>query len=245
MKTVQLKIDVKYIKEILNLVGTLVREAKVDFTPDGLSIKVMDPARTCMIGIKVDKDAFQEYSTDSEIAVGLDVGSMRNFLKIIASGIVELSGDSKKIGVRVGSLSGGFKVTDPVTLATPKIPELNYSDSFIVEKSVLLQGIKAAGTIAEVVQLSNSPSGVKISAHREPDQETMELDIPKEQTKEFVYTSETKSLFALEYFLKFVQAMESATDLQVFIGQDYPVRIEGKFLNDKGKITFLLAPRIS
>ena len=240
----RLKIDVKSIKEILNLVSTLVQEAKVSFTPDGLSIKVMDPARVSMIGIVVNKDAFQEYSTDSEMIVGLDIDALRNFLKVVPSGIVELSGDSKKMAARVNSLSGGFRVIDPEVLTSPKIPEVNYSNSFIIEKSVLLQGIKAADTITEVVRLSNSPSGVKISAQGGTDSEIIELNILKEQTKEFIYASDVKSSFALEYILKFAQAMESATDLQVSLGEDYPVRIEGKFLNEKGTVTFLLAPRV-
>ena len=241
----QLKIDVKSIREVLNLLNVLIYEAKVDFTPDGLSIRVMDTARISMMKVEVKKDAFQEYNVETETSVGLDIGPLKNFLKIVSQeNVMEISIDNENISVKVGNLSAKFKLIDPDAITVPRIPAMTHSNGFVIDKSTLLKGIKAAETISNVVKFSNNSAGVKISAKGESELETIDMEIPKESVKDLVYASDVKSSFLLEYLLKFVQVVESAVDLRVQLSNDYPIQIGGKFLNGKGDVTFLLAPRI-
>ena len=70
------------------------------------------------------------------------------------------------------------------------------------------------------------------------------MTIPKSLAKEFIFSSDSRSSFALEYLTKFLRALESTQEVSIAIGNDYPLRMEAPIMNGKGKVTFLIAPRI-
>jgi proliferating cell nuclear antigen len=48
----------------------------------------------------------------------------------------------------------------------------------------------------------------------------------------------------VDYLVKLVKAMDSADDLTIYMGSDYPIKIEFKITGGKGTGEYLLAPRI-
>jgi proliferating cell nuclear antigen len=241
----QIKVDAKTIREFSNIILTLVQEARVDFKPDGISAKVMDPARVAMISVEVKREAFQEFDVTGEESLGLDIEKMRNFLKLTASTeIIDFKYDGKRISMKLGNLSAGIPVIDPSALTTPKIPTIEPQDKIVVDINLLSQGIKAAEGISEVVTFSIKSDELKLYAKGETDSETTEMTIPKSLAKEYIFSSDSKSSFALEYLTKFLRALESTEEVSIAIGNDYPLRMEAPIMNGKGKVTFLIAPRI-
>ncbi|MEM3313375.1 MAG: hypothetical protein QXT48_03265, partial [Thermoplasmatales archaeon] len=151
----EIKVDAKTIREFFNLILTLVQEARVDFKSDGISSKVMDPARVAMISLEIKKDAFQEFNVDGEDSLGLDIEKMRNFLRLTGpDDIIDIKFDGKKISMKVGNLSASVPMIDPSTLTTPKIPTIEPQDKIVTDLSLLMKGIKAAEGISEVVTFS-------------------------------------------------------------------------------------------
>ncbi|MEM0141114.1 MAG: DNA polymerase sliding clamp [Thermoplasmatales archaeon] len=241
----QIKVDAKTIREFFNLILTLVQEARVDFKPDGISSKVMDPARVAMISLEIKRDAFQEFNIDGEDSLGLDIEKMRNFLRLTGPDeIIDIKFDGKRISMKVGNLAASIPMIDPSTLTTPKIPTIEPQDKIVTDLSLLLKGIKAAEGISEVVTFSMKNDEVRIFAKGETDSETTEMTVPKSQAKEYIYSADAKSSFALEYLTKFLRALESTDEISISLGNDYPLRMEAPILNGKGKVTFLIAPRI-
>jgi proliferating cell nuclear antigen len=242
---IQIKVDGKTIREFSNLILTLVQEARVDFKPDGISAKVMDPARVAMISIDVKREAFQEFDVNGEDSLGLDIEKMRNFLRLTdPTEIIDLKYDGKRISMKIGNLSAGIPIIDPSALTTPKIPTIEPQDKIVTDLNQLSKGIKAAEGISEVVTFSIKSEELKIYAKGETDSETTEMTIPKSLAKEFIFTSDSKSSFALEYLTKFLRALESTEEVSIALGNDYPLRMEAPIMNGKGKVTFLIAPRI-
>jgi proliferating cell nuclear antigen len=241
----QIKVDAKTIREFSNIILTLVQEARVDFKPDGISAKVMDPARVAMISVEVKREAFQEFDVNGEDSLGLDIEKMRNFLKLTApTEIIDFKYDGKKISMKLGNLSAGIPIIDPSALTTPKIPTIEPPDKVVTDLDLLAQGIKAAEGISEVVTFNIKSDELKIYAKGETDSETTEMTIPKSLAKEFIFSSDSRSSFALEYLTKFLRALESTQEVSIAIGNDYPLRMEAPIMNGKGKVTFLIAPRI-
>jgi len=241
----QIKVDAKTIREFSNLILTLVQEARVDFKPDGISSKVMDPARVAMISVEIKKDAFQEFNVDGEDSLGLDIEKMRNFLRLTGPNeIIDMKFDGKRISMKIGNLSAGIPIIDPSTLTTPKIPTIEPQDKIVTDLSLLATGIKAAEGISEVVTFTMKSDEMRVYAKGETESETTEMTIPRSQAKEYIYTAEARSSFALEYLTKFLRALESTDEISIALGNDYPLRMEAPILNGKGKVTFLIAPRI-
>lgn len=242
---IQIKVDAKTIREFSNIIITLVQEAKVDFKADGISAKVMDPARVAMISVEVKSGAFQEYNVEGENSLGLDIEKMRNILKLTEpSKVIDLKYDGKKISLKLDNLTAGIPIIDPGALTTPKIPSIEPQNKVVTDIKALSTGIKAAEGISEVVTFNIRAEELRIYAKGETDAETTELTIPKGKAKEFIFSSEAKSSFALEYLTKFLRALETTEELSIALGNDYPLRVEAPILNGKGKVTFLIAPRI-
>ncbi len=242
---IQIKVDAKTIREFSNIILTLVQEARVDFKPDGISSKVMDPARVAMISVEVKREAFQEFEVNGEDSLGLDIEKMRNFLKLTGpTDIIDFKYDGKKISMKKENLSAGIPIIDPSALTTPKIPTIEPQDKVVTDLNLLSTGIKAAEGISEVVTFAIKSDELKVYARGETDSETIEMTIPKSLAKEFIFSSDSKSSFALEYLTKFLRALESTEEVSIAIGNDYPLRMEAPIMNGKGKVTFLIAPRI-
>jgi proliferating cell nuclear antigen len=53
-----------------------------------------------------------------------------------------------------------------------------------------------------------------------------------------------RSLFPLDYFSNMVKAISSAQTVTLYLGTDYPVKMEFKIAGGKGEVKYLLAPRI-
>jgi proliferating cell nuclear antigen len=241
----QMKIDIKSFKEFLNLVSMLNQEVKVDFTQEGFFVKTMDQARISLMEIRVNKDALQEYMLDSDFTLGLDTEAVKNFLKVAPQGIMEMSENQGKLSIKVGLLSAGFGEVDPTLINVPAAPKMEYTNSFIADRSALKEGFTAADMISDFVKISMDASGVKITAEKEPDHETtMELSLPREQLKEFVHESDARSYFSMDYFVRLLQGADSVGEFKVSIGQDYPLKLESDFLHGKGKLLFIMAPRL-
>ncbi|MFO1533172.1 MAG: DNA polymerase sliding clamp, partial [Thermoplasmatota archaeon] len=54
------KVKSEVLKTILDAVSTLVDEAKIQVTPDGVNLKAVDPAHVAMVDLTIGKKAFQE-----------------------------------------------------------------------------------------------------------------------------------------------------------------------------------------
>ncbi len=241
----QLKVDAKTIREFSNIIIILVPEARIDFKQDGLFSKVMDPAHVAMISLEISKEAFQEYSVESDESLGMDIDKIRNILKLSGpNDIIDVKFDGKKISFRLGNLNVSTPLIDPSTLTTPKIPTIELPNKIVTDISYLSTGIKAAEGIAEVVTFSFKADELKIYSKGETDSETTELTISKTMAKDFIYTSDAKSSFALDYLSKFIRSLESSQEISISVGNDFPLRMEANIMNGKGKVTFLLAPRI-
>ena len=59
----QAKARAEVLKEVVNVVSTLVDEAKFTVNSDGLTIKAVDPAHIAMVDLTLGKDAFGSTTT--------------------------------------------------------------------------------------------------------------------------------------------------------------------------------------
>ncbi|MCA1820004.1 MAG: DNA polymerase sliding clamp, partial [Halobacteriales archaeon] len=67
------KVKSEVLVTILNAVSTLVDEAKIHVTPEGLNLKAVDPAHVAMVDLSIGKKAFVEYKgSDMDMGVDLD-----------------------------------------------------------------------------------------------------------------------------------------------------------------------------
>src|SRR6266571_1710411 len=218
------KVKADVLKEVVDVVSTLVDEAKFNVSKDSVIVKAVDPAHVAMVDLSLDRGAFESFKAD-EGELGIDMDKMKEILRLAKAGeTISLSHDEDKnrLVVTVGNTTRRMALVDTAGMSDPKVPSLNLPAKVVVRTDELRQAIRAS----------------------ESDTDNVSHMVPKDLLEEIQAKEAVRSLFPLDYFSNMVKAISSAPNVSLFLGSDYPVKMEFKIAGGKGDVKFLLAPRI-
>jgi len=232
------------LRELVEVIGTLVDEAKFTFTKDELTTKAVDPAHVAMVELVVSKNAFEKYKSD-DLELGIHLDKLRSILKLTKPGDeVSLHYDDEKnrLVIQVGNITRTMSLVDTAGMSEPKVHKLNLPASVSIKVQELTQGIKASESISDHLALVITPDGFEMSSEAESD--STHLKVPKEALTELKCKENVRSLFPLDYFTNMVKAASSADTVTMHLGTDFPVKLEFSIAQGHGNVKYLLAPRI-
>ncbi len=242
----RLNISVRSLKEITDLLSAIVTEAKFRIDDAGFSVTAVDPAHVAMVSLNVPKEAFNEFQTDGQEDIALDIDRLKSIIKLTSSSEnVGITKEKEKLKFDLGTISKSISLLDSSTITTPKIPSIASEYFAVVKKSDFERGLRAAEDISDSIKFTLSQDGFRASASSES--EESEMTLPKDMISELQCDGSIKSSYPLEYLLKFIRAMSSADTLKLSFRDDYPLSIEfylDQNQNAKIKGLFLLAPRM-
>jgi proliferating cell nuclear antigen len=101
------KVRSETLKGIVDVVSTLVDEAKFNVAADKLTLKAVDPAHVAMVNLTVQKSAFEEYSAD-ETELGIDLDKMKEVLRLSKAGdpiYLEQDEEHNRLVISVGNIT--------------------------------------------------------------------------------------------------------------------------------------------
>ena len=238
------KLKAEVLKEMVDVVSTLVDEAKLNVGKDSVSVKAVAPAHVAMVDLSVDRGAFESYKAE-ETELGLDMDKMKEILRLAKAGdVISIAHDEDKnrLVVTVGNTTRRMSLVDTAGMSDPKVPSLNLPAKLVVRTDELRQAIRASESVSDHIALKASPEGFEVVS--EGDTDTVSHMVPKDLLEELQAKDAVRSLFPLDYFSNMVKAISSANTVALYLGTDYPVRMEFKIAAGKGDVKFLLAPRI-
>jgi len=238
----KLKADV--LREMVDVISTLVDEAKLNVGKDSVTIKAVDPAHVAMVDLSLDRGAFESYKAE-ETELGLDMDKMKEILRLAKAGeVISIAHDEDKnrLVVTVGNTTRRMSLVDTAGMSDPKVPSLNLPAKVVVRTDELRQAIRASESVSDHIALKASPEGFEVVS--EGDTDTVSHMVPKDLLEELSAKDAVRSLFPLDYFSNMVKAISTAATVALYLGTDYPVRMEFKIAGGKGEVRYLLAPRI-
>ena len=238
------KVKADVLKEVVDVVSTLVDEAKFNVGKDAITVKAVDPAHVAMVDLTLDRSAFEAYKAD-EGELGIDMDKMKEILRLAKGGeAIAIGHDENKnrLVVTVGNTTRRMALVDTAGMSDPKVPSLNLPAKVVVRTDELRQAIRASESISDHLALKASPEGFEIVS--EGDTDNVSHVVPKDLLEELQVKEPVRSLFPLDYFSNMVKAISSAQTVTLYLGSDYPVKVEFKIAGGKGEVKFLLAPRI-
>jgi len=240
----QAKIRSDALKGIVNIISTLVDEAKLNVSPEGIGLKAVDPAHVAMVELDVKKAAFESYLAD-DTQIGLDLDKIKEVLRLTASGdIIEMEQDEERgrLIVRVGNITRRMNMVDTSSMSDPKVPQLSLPVSVDVSISEIQKGIRAAESVSDHIALTADAEGFELSCEGDTDSVNLRLD--KAKLVGLTVSEKARSLFPLDYFSNLVKAIPSDTVVKINLGNDYPVKIHFDLAEGNTSVGYLLAPRI-
>jgi proliferating cell nuclear antigen len=228
----------------VDVVSTLVDEAKFNVNAKGVSLKAVDPAHVAMVDLKIDKSAFEEFAAD-DTELGIDLDKIKEVLRLSRAGdIITLSQDEDKnrLVINVGNVTRRMNLVDTTGMSDPKVPNINLPAKVAVNSEELQKGIKAAESISDHIALIVTAEGFEMIS--EGDTDSASLKLTKDMMVSLECKENVRSLFPLDYFSNMIRAIPSGTVVSMSIGNDYPVKLEFAIADGKGTVDYLLAPRI-
>jgi proliferating cell nuclear antigen len=122
------------------------------------------------------------------------------------------------------------------------MPNLNLPAKVVIKASELTQGVRASETVSDHLALTVNKDNFELFA--EGDTDTVNLKLPKDLLEELSTNSKCKSLFSIDYFANMIKPVRGEDPITMMLGNDNPIRVEFNIAENKGHVTYLLAPRI-
>ena len=229
----KLRIKMENLREVVEVVSTLVSEVKLTISKDGLEAKAVDPSHVAMLVLKLQKGVFEEFTGEST-EIGVDVEKLKEVLRLSKSGdVIDLQFDGKnRLVATVGRLTRQMAIVDPAGITDPKVPNVSPPASVTVKTEDMRQGIRGSESFTDHVTLSLEPDA--FTMHSEGDTDRLDLKIPKESVK---------SMYPLDFFSAMVKSIVS-DETTLHVGNEYPLKIEFSMVAGRGEGRYLLAPRV-
>ena len=243
-KMFKAEIKTDTLKGLVNVISTLVDEAKFNIDAEGINLKAVDPAHVAMVELTIGKGAFESFSADS-VEMGVDLDKMKDVLKLAGPGdtiSMEQDETQGRLILKVGNITRQMNLVDTSGMNDPKVPQLSLPANVDVAVAELQKGMKAAESVSDHIALSADEDSFELFCEGDTDNVSLRLDRTK--LAGISVTSKVRSLFPLDYFSNLVKAIPSDTVVRISLGNDYPVKLSFTFANEKGSVGYLLAPRI-
>lgn len=237
-------IGAEKLKDSIESLSTLVDEAKFKLTPDGISVRAVDPANVAMVSFDLAKDAFDLFeATEGEI--GIDLTKLNNIMEMAdKSDNIELELDetAHKLIVRMRGLSYTISLLDPSSIRKePRVPALDLPARVVIRGEDMKRAIKAAEKVSDYVSMG--VRGDVFFMEAEGDTDRVVLSMTKDQLID-IKPGEAKSLFSLNYLTDISKVAGKAAEVTIDLGKDYPMKLRIKIAEGHGDVSYMLAPRV-
>lgn len=237
-------IGAEKLKDSIESISTLVYEAKFKLTPDGISVKAVDPANVAMVSFELTKDAFDSFeATEGEL--GIDLTKLNGIMEMADKGDnieLELDENAHKLIVRMRGLAYTMSLLDPSSIRKePKVPALDLPARIVIKGEDMKRAIKAAEKVSDYMSIG--VKGDVFFMEAEGDTDKVLVEMTKDQLID-IQPAEAKSLFSLDYLSDMSKIVGKANEITIDLGKDYPLKLRLKIADGHGEVSYMLAPRV-
>jgi len=230
------------LKELIEVISTLVDEARFKLSSEEMAVIAVDPANIAMVSFKISSDAFESFEVDSDNEIGVDLTKLSDIVGMSGSGDISLEVGDGKLFIKFLDLTYSMSLLDPSSLKKePKLPSLDLPAQIVLSGNEFRMAVRATAKVSDVVIMGIEDEVFFMEAKGDLDSARMEL--PKDKLIE-LKASDVKSLYPLDYLSDMSKPISKANNVCIEIGKDFPLKISFSIADDKGKVQYLLAPRI-
>ena len=139
-------------RTIVETLGVVVEEARLDFLENGLFVRVVDPSHVAMIKMEVDSAAFDTWEVD-ETKLGLEIRKLKDMLSLAgANDMVDLTynEDTGTATVNIGRIDRNIRPLDNSTLNPPNVPSLELPCGVTISGAELAQALRASKQVGDL-----------------------------------------------------------------------------------------------
>ena len=208
----------------------------------GISIRSADNTHVTMVDVKLGKDAFEKYDVSSGFCLALDIGKLRDILKLTtpdADIILKWSDKTNKLNLKTGNIrrhmallkDDGKRVT---------IPEFELPTRFKISVESFMKALKGVETVTDQISFHVEDGVVLIKGSSDTDE--VEARFEGKYLEELDGT-DAKSMYSLDYIWKLAKGLVGDF-VKMELGDNFPLRMNFEFANGHGSAMYMVAPRL-
>ena len=229
-------------KTIVETLGVVVEEARLDFKENGLFVRVVDPSHVAMIKMEVDSAAFDTWEVD-ETNLGLEIRKLKDMLSLGATDMVDLTynDDTGTATVNIGRIDRNIRPLDNSTLNPPNVPDLELPCGITISGAELAQGLRAGRQVGELVTLSLDDKKFSVNVKQIDE---VHVEFTKEDLVALDCGQAAKSQYSLSYLIPLSKVFQGIENVNVRFGENFPLKLNFDFADGAGTVEYFLAPRV-
>jgi proliferating cell nuclear antigen len=239
-------IDADIFRETIDAVTALVNECRLHINERGIRTIMVDTSNVAMVSLELEADAFSTYAAEP-VEIGLDIEKIRAMMSMIGkteSVALELDNAGKKLKISFGGYEYSIALLDTKTIRKdPNPPNLDLPATFEIAGFMFYDAIKAAAMVSDKISLSVNPETQSFTMNAEGDNDRIKRELVGGDVH-YISCTAACSLFSLDYLKDMSKSISKADKVQIRLGNDHPVQFSFVYAGNKGKIRYLLAPRI-
>jgi DNA polymerase III sliding clamp (beta) subunit (PCNA family) len=256
-ETVQLCVNARVLKNVLTVIGSVTTEAKIVFSKDQIYSITVDPAHVQLIETVLKKELLIRYSVFTDIkdnngtvSLGINVDNLLLKLKSVKKDDTvtleyDTVNDPCSFTLTVGPFTHKVNTICIDGIPDHKVPRLDLPARFTISTSELKDFLTQAEKVSDHFMIKTESNKVYLTAEGDSDNVKM---VPV-TISNLTSNSTHKSLYSLDYFIPAIARLKNLFEyVDIYIGDDNPVRIQGYNFKDSGNgyidIMVLIAPRI-
>jgi len=229
-------------KTIVETLGVVVEEARLDFKENGLFARVVDPSHVAMIKMEVDSAAFDTWEVD-ETNLGLEIRKLKDMLSLGATDMVDLTynDDTGTATVNIGRIDRNIRPLDNSTLNPPNVPDLELPCGVTISGAELAQALRAGRQVGELVTLSLDDKKFSVNVKQIDE---VHVEFTKDDLVALDCSQAAKSQYSLSYLIPLSKVFQGIENVNVRFGENFPLKLNFDFADGAGTVEYFLAPRV-
>jgi proliferating cell nuclear antigen len=227
----------------------LIDEAAFKFTPEGIKMRAMDPSHVAFLDFGLPASAFEEYNVKQSTTLGIGLTEMNKIMaraKAEDEFTLELDEEKNRLVLTFKGISTrrfSLPLIDVSEVELPE-PKLQFTATADVVAGVIQDGLKDAEIVGDNVKFELGEDEFSLSA--ESDKGTSELKLRKgdQGLLKLDIKQPARATFNIKYLSDMTKAAGSSDLITINLGTDLPIQLDFPVADGRGRLRFLLAPRI-
>lgn len=241
--------DARLFRNLLGAISSLIEEADINATPDGIKLRSMDPSHIAMVDFEWPRAAFDSYECSGSTKLRLSVSNLLKLLKRTKSDeSVEIVYDdsNKKLNITLKNKILRKFITptlEPSTeeVPTPKVP---FNARVKLTAASLRDIIDDAQAISDNVKLEVLPEKFVVRAAGELSSALIEMDKGSDAILDIDVKEPARATYNLNYLGEIIRAGSGASEItSLEFSTNMPIKVEFE-MPQQGRLLYYLAPRI-
>jgi proliferating cell nuclear antigen len=241
--------DSKLWKTCMSAIASLIDEAAFKLTPEGIKMKAMDPSHVALVDFELPTSAFAEYDVKRSAVLGIDLTEMTKIMgraKAEDEFTLELDEEKNRLGLTFKSASTRRFSLPLIDISEAELPEpkLQFTATAELSAGVIQDGLKDAEIVGDNVKFELTEDGFFM--HTESDTGATELKLRKGDPGLLKLTVKqpARAMFNIKYLIDMTKAASPTDVITINLGTNLPIQLDFPVAEGKGRLRFLLAPRI-